>query len=88
MALVSVYRAADEFTALTIRDLLRQSGIGCVLRNEELPMYGGVTLNLRHWGEVMVEEADANKATELIAGFEGTLGELAEAEPIDMPEEE
>jgi hypothetical protein len=40
------------------------------------------------WGEVMVEEADANRAAELIGAFRGTLGELAEAEPIDMPEEE
>ena len=80
MGLVSIYRASDEFHALTIRDLLLQSGIGAMIRSEEIPMSGGFTILRRPWGEVLVEEADVNKAIELIAGFEGTLGELGEAD--------
>jgi len=89
MALVSVYRAADEFSALTIRDMLRENGIGSMIRSHQIPGYGIPDMRSGgSWGEVQVEEQDVNRAQELIGAFRGTLGELAEAQPIDMPEEE
>jgi len=83
MALVAVYRADQEFLALTIRDMLRDNGIGAMIKkdiiagfNFDIGSTGGI------WGEVLVEEEEFNKALELIGAFQGTLGELAEAEPL------
>lgn len=83
MALKSVYTANDEFIALAIRDMLHDEGIGCILMSNELPAFGGVTFLERAWGEVRVDEADAERAAELIGGFLGTLGELSEVEVLD-----
>jgi len=89
MALRSAYSAASEFLALTVRDLLRENGIGAMLKSHEV---AGFNLDMHHsggmWGEVLVEEEDLNRAQELIGAFRGTLGELTEAEPVDMPEED
>jgi hypothetical protein len=78
MALTTVYTAQDEFLALSIRDLLAADGIQCLLFSNELPGFGGVTWLDRPWGEVRVEEEDADRALELIGGFLGSLGELTE----------
>jgi len=89
MALRSAYSAPSEFMALTVRDLLRENGIGAMLKSYEV---AGFNIDMHHsgglWGEVLVEEEDLNRALELIAGFRGTLGELAEAEPGETPEED
>jgi hypothetical protein len=80
MALKTVYTAHDEFTALSIRDMLAFEGIQSIIRNNELPMFGGMTFLSGPWGEIWVEDEDFERAAELIGGFLGSLGELAEAE--------
>ena len=84
MALIAVYQAEQEFLALTVRDMLRDNGIGAMIKkdiiagfNFDIGSTGGI------WGEVLVEEENRNRALELIGAFQGTLGELAEAEPIE-----
>jgi hypothetical protein len=89
MALRSIYSAASEFLALTVRDLLRENGIGAMLKSYEIVGFNlGMHQSGGMWGEVLVEEEDLNRAQELIGAFRGTLGELAEAEPVDKPEAE
>ncbi len=88
MALTAVYTAQDEFLALALRDMLADEGIACMLFSNELPGFGGVTFLDRAWGEVRVEEENAERATELISGFLGSLGELSEAEVLGEEEEE
>lgn len=81
--LVTVYYANREFDGIAIRDLLDQAGIPCMLRGSRdaggyFNVYFGT---LMYGGEVQVFARDAEKATELIAGFHGTLGMLEEVEP-------
>lgn len=90
MALVSVYQAADEFMALTVRDLLQEQGIGAMIRKDVIAGFNfDMGVSGGSFGEVLVEEDDANHALELIGAFRGTLGELKEATPLDeaIPEE-
>jgi len=84
MALRSVYCAPDEFHAISVRDLLVQSGIPALIRHNELPMYGGTTFLLRDWGEVLVDEAEYERSLEVVGGFIGTLGELVESKEEDI----
>jgi hypothetical protein len=84
MELVAVFKAANEFEALTIRDLLRQHDVPATIRSREFPMLDAASMMYYFWGEVLVHEENADKAAELIAGFKGSLGELAEA---DEPED-
>lgn len=75
--------------ALAVRDMLRENGIGAMLRSYEV---AGFNIDMHRsggmWGEVLVEEENLNRAQELIGAFRGTLGELTEAQPIDMSEDE
>jgi len=82
MGLVVVYEAADEFSALSVRDLLQQNGVPAMIRSEEVSAFGGAITGFNCWGEVLANEEDLEKALELIGGFEGTLGELAELEGL------
>jgi hypothetical protein len=78
--LTRVYRAPDELMARAILALLTDSGIDAVLRPFTVSVYGGIGAVLySDWGEILVREADAGQAGELIAGF------LA-AEPLDFEE--
>ena len=87
MALVTVYTANDEFIALAIRDMLADEGIPCMVFSNELPSFGGMTFLDRPWGEVRVDDEQADRAAELIGGFLGSLGELSEMEVLDEGEE-
>lgn len=82
MGLVVVYEAVDELTALSVRDLLLQNGVPAMIRSAEVSAFGGAVGGFNCWGEVLANEENLEKALELIAGFEGTLGELAELEGI------
>lgn len=56
--------------ANTVRDLLEQSGIPALVRSYQVPAYDGIARVMRPvWGEVLVEEADLERAQELINGF-------------------
>lgn len=81
MDLVTVCSVNDEFSAQSISDLLDQSGIPVIVRKNILPGFDiALPSAISHgWGEILVRQADLEKARELIAGFMGGLGELAEA---------
>jgi len=82
--LISVYDAYEEFLALSVRDMLRENGIGAMIQSEQLAGYNFNLINAGGaWGRVLVDSGDAAKAMELIAGFQGTLGELAEARQVE-----
>lgn len=88
MGLVKVFAADMEYEAVAIRDLLEQSGIPCLVKSNDMVGLdvGMFSMNTNSWGDVLVEEEHSEKAFELIAGFQGTLGELREAEAA--PEED
>ena len=59
--------------ANAIRDLLEQNGIPAMARSFQIPAYDGLARMMRPvWGEVLVEEADVEKAKELVEGFLAT----------------
>jgi hypothetical protein len=65
-----VYRPEDEFMANTLRDLLEQNGIPAMIHSFQIPAYDGLARMMRPvWGEILVEEANMDKAKELIEGF-------------------
>lgn len=56
--------------AHTVRDLLEQSGIPALIHSYQIPAYDGLARVMRPvWGEVLVEEADLDRARELVDGF-------------------
>lgn len=84
MGLVAVYEAVDELSALSMRDLLIQNGVPAAIKSKGaiFQLLGMVDNNFKAWGEILVEEENVEKALELISGFQGTLGELAELEGL------
>jgi len=70
VALKTLCRPADEFMAHTLRDLLEQNGVPAMIHSFQIPAYDGLARVMRPvWGEILVEEADMDKAKELIEGF-------------------
>jgi hypothetical protein len=70
MALVTLYRAPDELMANSVRDLLEQNGVPAALHSFQIPAYDGIARMMRPvWGEVLVEEADRDRAQELLDDF-------------------
>lgn len=70
MALKAVYSPPDELLANTVRDLLESAGIPALVRSFQIPAYDGIARMMRPtWGEVLVEEADWERARELVEGF-------------------
>jgi hypothetical protein len=86
MGTVKIHNAVDEFTALSLRDMLLQAGIPAMIRTNQV---AGYNLNIT-WGEVvgygdiLVNEEDEERARELIGGFLGKLGELGELSEEEM----
>ena len=82
MELVAVCNVNDDFSAQSIRDLLDQSGIPAMVRKNILPGFEmQLPSSVTHgWGEILVRPEDLEKARELISGFLGGLGELAESD--------
>jgi len=70
MKLISVYKAHDEFEAISLRELLFKEGIEAVIQSRQIPMYDGVmTLAVGYWGDLLVKEEDLKEAKDLIDGF-------------------
>jgi len=56
--------------ANSVRDLLEQNGVPAIVHSFQLPAYDGVAMVMRPaWGEVLVEEADFERAREMVDGF-------------------
>jgi hypothetical protein len=83
MAYVTVYTSSSILLLNSVRDLLAEDGIP-VLADGNLNVSNMILPQLASSGSIQVNPEDAERALELIAGFEGTLGELAE---LDAPEE-
>jgi len=70
MKLISVYKAHDEFEAISLRELLFKEGIEAVIQYRQIPMYDGVmTLAIGYWGDLLVKEEDLKEAKDIIDGF-------------------
>jgi hypothetical protein len=64
--LVVVYRSSGEPRALVIKGLLESFGIPCILKSEAVGTVYGITADGLGEVKVLVAEADAEKARELI----------------------
>ena len=65
-----VHIAPDEFTAITLREILSGHDIKAMIRRFETIWLDGLPKMMKGgWGEVLVDEADAEKAEELIEEF-------------------
>jgi hypothetical protein len=68
--LISVYRAPDELSGVTIRSLLEDKGIKAVLKSSQIPWYDNIMISaLGYWGEVLVRNEDKQKAENIIKDF-------------------
>lgn len=65
-----VYLAQDEFTALTLQEMLRGQGIKAMIRRFETSWLNGLPKMMKGgWGEVLVTEKEAAQAEEHIKEF-------------------
>ncbi|MBN2626965.1 MAG: DUF2007 domain-containing protein [Spirochaetales bacterium] len=84
MNIVCVYDGPDHFLALSAKEILESEGITVIMPTEHTggvyPQYSLITGGNR----LMVSEADAPRAREILAGFEGNARPLDE--PYPLPE--
>ncbi len=65
-----VFLAPDEFTAITIRAMLKGKNIESVINRFETTWLDGLPKIMKgSWGEVLVDEKDLEKAQEYIDEF-------------------
>lgn len=65
-----VYLAPDEFTAITLREMLKGRHIQAMIRRFETSWLDGLPKVMKGgWGEVLVNEEDAEKAEDYIKEF-------------------
>jgi len=65
-----VYLAPDEFTAITLREMLKSQNIKAMIQRFETSWLNGLPKMMRGgWGEVLVNEEDIEKAEEYIKEF-------------------
>ena len=58
-----VYLAPDEFTAITLREMLKSQNIKAMIQRFETSWLDGLPKMMRGgWGEVLVNEEDIEKA--------------------------
>jgi hypothetical protein len=62
-----VYQASGEVDAQQVRDFLEANGIPCSFHGESLRKTHGLTLDGLGLVEIHVQEADADRARELLA---------------------
>jgi hypothetical protein len=68
--LKSVYIAPDEFTAITIREILASRNIKAITRRFETSWLDGLPKVMKGgWGDVLVDERDEKEAAEYIEEF-------------------
>jgi hypothetical protein len=64
------YLAPDEFTAITLREILKSAEIQAILRRFETTWLDGLPKMMKGgWGEVLVDEQDLDEAKKLIDEF-------------------
>lgn len=68
--LKSIYVAPDEFTAITIKEMLASRDIKAITRRYETSWLDGLPKVMKGgWGDVLVDEKDAEQAGECIREF-------------------
>jgi hypothetical protein len=68
--LKSVFKAPDEFAAITIREMLAADNIEAIVRRFETTWLDGLPKVLKgYWGEVLVTEEDWAEADECVRDF-------------------
>jgi hypothetical protein len=68
--LVVVFRAPDEVVAGLVKGLLEGEGISVVLESKQVAWMDGLfKMGEGYWGDVVVQAADADRASELIAEY-------------------
>ncbi len=68
--LKSAYLAPDEFTAITLREMLKGKGINVMIRRFETTWLDGLPKIMKGgWGEVLVNEQDLEDAEKYIKEF-------------------
>ena len=65
-----VYIAPDEFTAITLREMLKSRDIQVMIKRFETSWLDGLPKVMKGgWGEVLVDEKDEEQARECINEF-------------------
>ncbi len=68
--LKSVFKAPNEFAAITIKEMLKSQNIESVIRGNETTWLDGLPTVLKgYWCEVMVREEDFAEAEECVQEF-------------------
>lgn len=79
MKLVVVYKAPDEFSAITIKETLEGQGISAMIRSVQIPWYDNVMQRATGvWGEILVAEERRKEAERIIKEYLLTLKEASE----------
>jgi hypothetical protein len=80
-----VYMAPDEFTAITLKEMLASRDIKAITRRFETSWLDGLPKVMKGgWGDVLVDEKDAELAEEYIKEF---LEQSNEIEPEAQSED-
>jgi hypothetical protein len=65
-----IYLAPDEFTAITIREMLKSKDIPAQIRRFETTWLDGLPKVMKgSWGEVLVDESSVKEAEDFIKEF-------------------
>ncbi len=68
--LKSAFMAPDEFTAITLREMLKGKGINAMIQRFETTWLDGLPKIMKGgWGEVLVDEQDLEDAEKYIEEF-------------------
>ena len=79
-----VYIAPDEFTAITLKEMLASRNIKAITRRFETSWLDGLPKVMKGgWGDVLVDEKDEKQAEECIKEF---LEQSKEIEPESQPD--
>ncbi len=66
----AVYKAPDEYTAVTIKELLRSAGLSATMLPVAEPTDDGIDRLIEgYWGKVLVLESDIEDACRLIGDY-------------------
>lgn len=70
MKLVVVYKATDEFSAITIKETLESQGISAMMRSAQIPWYDNIMQRATGvWGEILVPEERGKEARKIIEEY-------------------
>jgi len=87
--LKSVFKAPDEFTAITIREMLAANNIESIVRRFETTWLDGLPKVLKgYWGEVLVTDEDWAEAGECVRDFLKATEKGSGLDDLDQPPDE